>query len=152
MNHITIYSKRLGAVPYNPGDVIHFPQGIPAFEESHRFVIVEQDRLAPISFLQSIDTPTLSLPLIEACHVFPEYQLALSAEDRLGLGLIDGQHSAELRTLLVLAHFESQVTLNLAAPIVIHAAVRRGVQAVRADRVYSAVQPLASLRPALLAC
>ena len=152
MNHITIYSKRLGAVPYDPADVIHFPHGIPAFEQSHRFVVVEQDRLAPIAFLQSIDTPTLSLPVIEACHVFPDYQVALSAEDRLSLGLIDGEISGKLRILLVLAHFETQVTLNLAAPIVVHAAVRRGVQAVRADRVYSAVQPLSSVGPALIAC
>ena len=152
MNHITIYSKRLGAVPYNPEDVIHFPYGIPAFEQSHRFVIVEQERLAPISFLQSIDTPTLSLPLIEACHVLPDYQLALSGEDRLGLGLIDGQSAGRLRIFLVLANFEAQVTLNLAAPVVIQAAVRRGVQAVRADRVYSAVQPLSPIGPALIAC
>ncbi len=146
-----IQSRRLGTLEYTSDEVIAFPHGIPAFENSRQFLLVRRAQSAPILFLQSIEEPSLSLPVVEANCLLDEYRLDLASEDRAALGLAEGDLSySDITILFVVAQFESHATVNLVAPVVIREG--RGVQAVRADKTYSAVQRVTSLDRAFAPC
>ena len=147
-----ILSRRLGLFAYDPSDLIEFPHGIPAFEQSRRFLLVARAHSTPILFLQSVDDPALSLPLIDADMIAPDYHLALAGDEAETLRLKEGAAPSSVRIFFVLAQFENAATVNLVAPIVVHLAERRGVQAIRADRLYSAVHPITALDPAFTPC
>jgi flagellar assembly factor FliW len=140
-----VNTVRFGALEYDPAAAVEFPLGIPGFERERRFVLVEQERLAPLVFLQSLDTPGLCFPAVPAGAVDAEYRLAVAREDLEVLGLDPARHPAvgtEVLCLAIVAAQEGPPTANLLAPVVIHLARRVGVQAVRADARYSHRHPL----------
>ena len=69
--------------------------------------------------------------------VDPDYQVLMSEEDRLLLGL-DGTAVPQEEVLLSLAMVTvgGGVTANLAAPVVIHRETRLAVQTIRSDHQY----------------
>jgi flagellar assembly factor FliW len=114
---------------------LEFPHGLPAFEMHRRFRLIESREREPLLFLESETDPGLSFLLLPVGLIDPEYQLALSAEDRETLGACP---ESSLRCLAVItAGEDSPPTANLLAPVVINLTSGRAVQAVRSDSVYS---------------
>jgi flagellar assembly factor FliW len=100
-----------------------------------RFRLIESREREPLVFLESETDPGLSFLLLPVGLIDPEYQLALSAEDRETLGAC---RATSLRCFAVItAGEDSPATANLLAPVVINSESGRAVQAVRSDSVYS---------------
>ena len=111
---------------------LEFPHGIPAFEAETRFRLIDRE---PLLFLESETNPGLSFLLLPVALIDPEYRMAISAEDRDTIGMVD---DSRLMCLAVItAAGDSPATANLLAPVVINLDNGRGVQAVRSDSVYS---------------
>ena len=55
-----VNTLRFGEVEVAEDKVVHFAEGIPAFEDEHEFVIVPYDEESPYVFLQSLTTPDLA--------------------------------------------------------------------------------------------
>jgi flagellar assembly factor FliW len=136
-----VATGRFGQLVYDASEAIEFPVGLPGFEQHHRFVLVEQPELAPLVFLQSLESPDLSLPAVPVAAVDHQYALDLTPEDQELLGLEASQQPfppPEVRCLAILtAPQDGQSTANLLAPVVINLSTRVGVQAVRSDARYS---------------
>jgi flagellar assembly factor FliW len=114
-----------------------FPNGIPAFEIERRFRLIDRE---PLLFLESETNPELSFLLLPVALIDPDYQLALSAEDR---ATIDASAESHLLCLAVITTAEeSPPTANLLAPVVVNLDSGRAVQAVRSDAAYSHKYPL----------
>jgi flagellar assembly factor FliW len=133
-------TPRFGALEYPSAGVIDFPGGVPGFDHLRRFVLVEQAALAPLVFLQSLETPDLCFPAVPVGAIDPRYELEISPEDLEALKLDPSRQpevGREVVCLAVVAARNGPPTANLLAPIVINLSRRVGVQAVRTDARYS---------------
>jgi flagellar assembly factor FliW len=149
------HSKEFGEIEYAPEAIVHFPAGLPAFENEKSFLLIERSESAPVVFLQSLVTPNLLFLALPARFVDPRFQIALSPEDRQVLGVgegvrepVEGEDLISLALLTVVPGQE--VTANLLAPVVIGGRTRKALQIVQPDSGYSVNQPLVGAAPACL--
>ena len=144
-----LLTKYFGMLPYEDEAVLHFPLGLPAFEEERRFLPIAPADGSPLVFLQSLARPSLCFLSFPVGLVDPDYRLALMPEDLMGLGLQPEQasHIASGALVLVLLSIRdgTPITANLMAPIVINREARRAVQAIRCDARYSHAHECANL-------
>ena len=125
---------------YWPWMTLEFPLGLPGFEDHTRFELVERPGVAPIVFLQSVDSPDLCFLAAPVSAIDPAYELAMTPEDQ---ALLENAHP--LLCLAILSVAENGLfTANLLAPVVIDPESRQAVQAVRNDARYSHRHPLVS--------
>jgi flagellar assembly factor FliW len=104
-------------------------------------VLLDDPEYAPLVHLQSLETGDLCFLALPVRSIDPEYETALVSEDREVLEL-RGAGSATLELALLSAGRDGSLSANLLAPVVIHLAARRAVQAVRFDTRYSHQHPL----------
>ena len=136
----TCETKYWGQLGYTEDSVIDFPAGIPGFEQERRFILIEQQALAPMVFLQSLATPTLCFLSLHVRIVDPDYSLLLDADDLALLGFRGAEAPSigpELACLTLVRFDEKEISANLLAPIAIHIPTRRGMQAIQAGSDYS---------------
>lgn len=143
-----ILTRYLGTIEYFEADVVRFPAGLPAFEEENEFLPIAPPASAPLVFLQSLRQQSLCFLALPVDVVDPHYQLDVSREDLLTLGL-DPAHShieLEIMCLALLAVTgNGHATANLLAPVIIHKVGRCGLQSIRVDSVYSHQHPVTRL-------
>jgi len=144
----SVNTKYFGTVDYCQESVFDFPFGLPAFEHETSFVLLESPEHAPLVFLQSLAEASLCFLAFPILVVDRAYQLGISKDDLAALDL-ETTHQPVLGTeVLVLAllsvHDGSSPTANLMAPVVINLRTRRALQAIRGDRLYSHVHPVAA--------
>jgi flagellar assembly factor FliW len=141
----TILTRQFGPVEIDEGNVFEFPVGIPGFENERQFVCIEKPALRPLIFLQSTLNSDLCFITIPARSVEPGYELDLPPDELRVLG-VEGpgeSQASDLACLAIVCLAESgEATANLLGPVVLSRETRKGVQAVRDDRRYSALTPL----------
>ncbi len=146
-----VQTKFFGEVELDDNKVIEFPNGIIGFEDFKKFAIIydiEDDRNTKISWLQSLEEPTLALPVVDPLAVTTEY--APMIEDEL-LKPLGNPADEDLLFLLVMTvpSDMTKVTANMKAPVIISTEERKGVQLIvdNADypvkfNVYESVQKM----------
>ena len=120
--------------------IIEFATGLPGFEDCRRFTLLPHPEQAALIFLQSLERPDLCFLAMGVSNLRAGYQLAMTEDD---MELLEASSDADVLALAVLSLAEGEVpTANLLAPIVIHTASRRAVQAIRTDQIYTCREPL----------
>ena len=115
-----IKTNRFGELEIDDSRVVHFKEGIPAFEDEHEFVILPYDEDSPYYFMQSLKSPELAFILTEPFCFFPDYTIEIDDDTVKNLG-IKNQEDVELYTLLTIPNGSVRyMTANLLAPIVIN--------------------------------
>ncbi len=115
-----IKTLRFGEIEEDESKIIHFAQGLPAFEEEHEFILVLQTMDNPYVFLQSIKTPELAFLMTRPFVFFPAYEFTLPETIREQLGLKD-LNDLDVYTLITIPDGNiQQMTTNLLAPIVLN--------------------------------
>jgi flagellar assembly factor FliW len=142
-----VETKYFGTISYAEESAIDFPQGLPAFEEERRFVLIAPPESAPLVFLQSLARATLCFVAFPVLVVDKDYHLAIAPEDLKDLGLdteLQPVLGLEVKVLaLVSMRDERLATANLMAPIVVNVKTRHALQAIRRDARYPHNHPLA---------
>jgi len=134
------FSRRLGWLEYSEESVLDFPLGLPAFEEEHRFILIERPESEPIIFLQSLHSDSLCFLSVPVDTLDSSYQLMLGVEEEQLLGPVTPD---DLLCLILLTVPDTgPPTANLKAPVIIHRRDRKGVQVIQANSGYSFAQPL----------
>ncbi len=102
-----------------------FPRGIPGLELYRRFLIepVPGNRL--FAMLIASEDPSIGMILVDPLPFFPRYSVDLQRNDRRDLMLKKEQDLVVFTTVTV---DEKQLYTNLAAPIMINVAQKRGKQ------------------------
>ena len=146
---------------------LDFPNGLPGFETSRRFVLQLQPALAPIATLQSAeqspDSSAVCFLVVPVALLVKDYALLVTMEDLRTLGLQEegqaqgpapGTFSNVLCLAILTVPKDGPITANLLAPVVVNLATCVAVQAVRADAAYSHQHPIATLQayPAEASC
>jgi|SRR5579872_1234243 len=133
-------TKYFETIAYEEASVLHFPAGLPGFENERRFLSLEQPVHKPLVFLQSLTTPDLCFVALPVQSIEPAYELEMDEADRELLGLDPSRPAATQKDLLSLALVtieESGIVANLFAPIVINTTSLRAVQAISPSQRYS---------------
>lgn len=130
-----ISTRHFGVIKIDEDKILSFPRGLIGFENVRRFGLLQEQEFAPFAWLQGVDAPELTLVVIPAIAVRPDYHLDLSAADRELLQAAAGDHLAILLIATIKEKFD-QSTVNFLAPVVINERTRLGVQAINEQEGY----------------
>lgn len=123
-----VQSSRFGALIVDDSKLISFPKGIPGFEDSRRFFLLDHPGSARVKWLHSVDDPGLALAVANPFELFVNYQPEVPDEIVEALGAEGPEGMLVLTVLSVHSGKPPKVTANLLAPVVICSGTMRGVQ------------------------
>ena len=125
-----VYTSRFGEIEVDEKKIIHFKDGIPAFEDEHEFIILPYEEESPYYFMQSLRSPDLAFLLTITFLFFPEYSFEIDEESIKELD-ITNQDQVFYYTMVTIPNGSIRyMTANLVAPIVINSRNMRAKQVV----------------------
>ncbi len=119
-----IDTDRFGSFDTKDNKMIEFPVGIPGFEELRNFIILEIAQTKPIYWLQSTENKYIALPVILTFEVLDDYYIDIR-ENELEDLFVESQNDLLVMNVVVIPEQAEDMTVNLAAPIVIN--TKRGI-------------------------
>ena len=115
----------------NPSErVIHFPEGLPAFENVKDFVIISNEEEAPFLWLQAVAVPNLAFITIDPFLICPEYLPDICDDDVDALKIETEEDVIILSIVNIRNNAENGVTANLVGPVVINWREKLGKQVI----------------------
>ncbi|HSR67145.1 MAG TPA: flagellar assembly protein FliW [Acidobacteriota bacterium] len=132
---------RFGPVSFKEEDIVEFPDGMPGFAKLRRFLLIESPDFQPFSFLQSVEEPSISFPLLPPQAVDSDYHFELPKKDRRSLDL-ERPEEAAVFCIVTIDEDPSKATVNLFAPVVLNLPTRKAAQVILFNSSYSTATPL----------
>ena len=115
-----VSTDRFGELEIDEKRVLHFNEGIPAFETEHEFIILPYDDESPYYFMQSLNKSNLAFLLTMPELFFPDYAAEIDDETVAELEIAEDDNVL-IYTLLTIPNGSVRyMTANLLAPIVIN--------------------------------
>lgn len=133
-----VKTRHFGEIDLDEEKVLTFEDGLIGFEDCKRYTILynnEEGGNNTISWLQSLDVPELSLPVISPLSVLADYNPIVEDEVLLPLGELTEENVIILLTLSVPADI-TKMSANLKAPLVINADTKKGCQIIAENPDY----------------
>jgi len=125
-----VHTTRFGTLSVPEQDELLFPQGLIGLEDCRRWVVLTDSDNPALGWLQSIEHGHIALGVVSPRRFVPDYQLRVDRDELRFLELAT-THDAEV--VVIASRQESDLTLNLRAPLVINVQQRRGCQVVAKD-------------------
>lgn len=129
----TLENTRFGNLTYDESTIITFPDGVIGFPKDNRFILIERAK-GPVSYLQSVDSAWLALPVLDGSAIMPSYPNM--PVDKVAA--LVGARPEGLAVMVVVTVVAGALRANLLAPILIDADRRIAKQFVLDDSQYSA--------------
>ncbi|WP_310604060.1 flagellar assembly protein FliW [Anaerosporobacter sp.] len=132
-----IQTRTFGEIDLDENKIITFENGPMGFEEYKSFTILYdiEDEKSKISWLQSVEEPSLALPIITPAVVKEDYNPTVEDEMLKPLGELTEDNLIVF--LIVTASSDvKKTTVNLKAPIVINADTKKGCQIIAENADY----------------
>ena len=129
-------TRNFGEIEIDDDKIIDFDEGLPGFEQLHRFVFVDSEE-GIFNYLQSVEDMDICF-IITSPHTFVEEyapRIQESYFEKLGGGATE---SFTLFSIVCLRRPIETSTMNLAAPILIHTEYKKGIQVILEDKKYTA--------------
>jgi flagellar assembly factor FliW len=124
-------------------EVVTFPQGLVGMEALRRFAVLDDARLAPCRWLQSLDDLDLAFVVVDPHLIMADYLAGISGDEALQLELEDVD-DADLLAIVTVRPDPAASTVNLLAPLVINRRRRLGKQVILNESGYALRHPLAA--------
>jgi flagellar assembly factor FliW len=144
VNSMKIQTLHFGEVEIDNGKVMAFESGLPGLEDNKRFVLLSNEKSQPISWLQSLDSKEIALPVIDPFKLFPDYSFDIPQDDIDALGIMDVKDVFVLNILVIPRNLDT-MTINLSAPVIINVKSSKGCQIILDDRKYRVRVPVSEL-------
>ena len=125
-----IYTSRFGEIEVDEKKIVHFKDGIPAFEDEHEFVILPYEEESPYYFMQSLNSPDLAFLLTIPFLFFNDYTFEIDDETVKELGIEDSENVFYYTMVTIPNGSIRYMTANLVAPIVLNGANMQAKQVV----------------------
>ena len=122
-----IHSTRFGPIGVEPGDILHFPEGLVGFADCRDWILLADEQNSALAWMQSVDRPELSLAVVSPRRFVPGYHMRVARRELDPLKL---EHLQGARVLVIVGKTNRSVTLNLKAPLVINLDRRLGRQVI----------------------
>ncbi|WP_069650366.1 flagellar assembly protein FliW [Caloranaerobacter ferrireducens] len=130
-------TKHFGEIEIDEDSIITFSDGLLAFEEQKRFVIINNpDEEIPFKWLQSIDNPNLAFVIINPFLFKKDYEIDIpqSVIDKLD---IKEEKDILVYSIVVVPEDITKMTANLVGPIIINSKNKLGKQIILEDSRYT---------------
>lgn len=132
-----IKTRHFGEVMVQEDKLIHFPQGIIAFEEMKRYFIMEsQEEGLPFSWLQSVDEGNLAFVLINPFIFRKDYEFEIP-EGVIKELEIEKEEDVAVFSIVVVPEDIKKISANLLAPVIINTKNLKGKQIILNDKKYT---------------
>ena len=115
-----IYTSRFGELEVDEEKVVHFQNGIPAFENEHEFIVLPYDEESPYYFMQSLNSPDLAFLLTIPFLFFPDYSFEIDDETIRELDVKSSDKLLYYSMITIPNGSIRYMTANLLAPVVIN--------------------------------
>ncbi len=114
-----IDTVRFGQVEVDEKKIITFRDGLPGLEEYKQFATLRFEDGNPILWLQCVTAPDICLPVLDSFATVPDYAFNISDADVEELE-INGPEDLHVMSVIVIPDDIQQMTMNLAAPLIIN--------------------------------
>lgn len=129
-------TRHFGVIDVDDNNVISFCKGIPGFEKSTKYIVIEgDDEASPFKWLQSIDMPDLTLAIVDPFAIKEDYNFELNSDMTENLG-INSYEDILIYSIIVVPEDISKISMNLKAPVVINSKSKRGEQIILDTDIY----------------
>ena len=137
-----VNTLRFGDIEVEEEKILHFKNGIPAFEEEHEFLLIPYEEDSPILFMQSLKSPDLAFLVTNPFIFFPDYSFEIGDEATDALG-IKSQEDLLIYAILTVPYGDvKKMTANLMAPVIINSKNNKSMQLVLDKSPYKTKHPL----------
>ena len=133
-----ITTKCFGEVEINDEKIIEFEAGILGFEQYKKYTLIfdsSSEEAPVISWLQSVEMPSLALPVVNPFVVKEDYNPVVEDEVLKNIGEFADEDLAVFVVLTVPADVK-KMTANLRAPIIVNSNTRMGCQIITENQDY----------------
>lgn len=141
-----IQTAVFGEISISEADVIHFPEGLPAFEEEKEFILIPLDEESPFFYLQSTQTPDVCLLTADPFVFFPSFEVDLPEDilEQLEIEADTEKPPLILLAILTVPEDFKKASANLMAPLIINIEKKIGLQFIPVKTDYKTKHPLFS--------
>ncbi len=125
-----VKTRHFGEIELDEDKIIYFENGILGFEDFTKYTILfdnDEEERPEISWLQSLDEPTLAIPVASPFLVKQDYNPEVDDELLKPLGDVTDENVVVLVSVTVPSDIE-KITANLKAPFIINSDSRKGAQ------------------------
>lgn len=129
------FETKLGKVKIDTDKIVIFEYGIPGFESLKKFAILDPDSTYPIMWLVSLEDKDVAFPVTIPNLIRNDYEFILPKDLTEYLNL-EKPEDAIILSILTIPENEEDITINLAAPIIISQNNHKGVQYLLEDGKY----------------
>jgi len=136
-----IRTRFMGEVEIDEQEIIDFPEGIPGFEDSRKYVILDIPENDTFKVLQNAEDEYVSFVVTEPWAFFESYDFDIPDEELMKINIRKEEQIAVLNIVTLSDDFEKS-TVNLLAPVVINSEDRVGRQYVLNSGKYTTKHPL----------
>jgi flagellar assembly factor FliW len=134
---LTLQDTRFGDIEYNDLDVITFAEGLVGFPATTEFVLLCPREDKPFRWLQSTQEPDLAFLVTDPAVYVANYAPQVSDSVARSLAMTTETPRLVYTTVNIPRGRPDQMSINLAGPILINAADRKGKQIVLEDGAYT---------------
>ena len=139
-----VNTRIFGEVEVEEEKLIQFANGIVGFPELKDFALIydeEKGTDSDVRWMQSIQEPNFAIPVIDPLSIKPDYNPVVEDELLNPVGEINPAELLVLVTITVPADI-TQMSINLRAPIIINAAVKKACQIIVEGEDYPVKFPI----------
>jgi len=136
-----IETLRFGPVEVDETKLIVFEEGIPGLEEYIKYALLQFEESYPIIWLQSVEEKGMCLPVLDTFAVLEGYVFDIDDSDVKQLKLT-GPEELHVVNVLVIPDDIQQMTVNLAAPVLINTSTGKAKQIVLGGSQYNVRVPV----------
>lgn len=115
-----VLTSRFGELDVEEKRIVHFKDGIPAFEDEHEFVILPYDEESPYYFMQSLKTADLAFLLTVPFLFFPDYSFEIDDDTLAELEVTDQEKLTYYALITIPNYSVRYMTANLLAPVILN--------------------------------
>jgi flagellar assembly factor FliW len=132
-----LLGTRFGAIDFLDEDVVSFPDGLIGFSWLKSFVLLSHKPDSPFRWLQSVDEPAIAFLLTDPNAYLESFSPEITPTDVKALRLSPTTAHLVYTTASIPGGEIEEMTLNLAAPIVLNLEERIGRQVVLEGDAYN---------------
>jgi flagellar assembly factor FliW len=130
-------NTKFGDIEYSETDIVTFEVGLVGFPTDKRFLILNLKPKTPFRWLQCIDNPSLAFLVGFAEAIVPRYSPSFNRADANEIGITEESPTMILATVTIPVGKPDEMTINLAAPIVINGESMKAKQVILSDDAYT---------------
>lgn len=128
----TVPTKYFDEIQVDETKLIYFDDGIPGFEDQHKFTIVASEDLEDLNFLQSVEDPEVCFVLMYPALLVGDYNIEIT-DDIVKKLDIKVAEDVGVYTVMNLGENLKDSTANLKAPIIVNFENHKGIQGMLED-------------------